>query len=186
MKTSHRVPACAPGAFTLIELLIVVLIIGILASIAIPNFLEAQTRARVSRAENDLRTIATSLEMYQTDWNRYPPTPLWSLPSRDFRLMRLTTPIAYMSSLPQEVFQRGDKAETYPYWSPGLNDAMKYSPIYFYLDEERERTGRWALFSRGPDLNYEMAVEEGGSGILVHYDPTNGTISNGDIMRFGP
>ncbi len=174
------------GAFTLIELLIVVLIIAILASIAVPNLLQAQIRARVSRAEADLRTIATALETYRVDANHYPPTPLWSLPSRDFRLKRLTTPVAYMTSLPQEVFSPDGEQETYPYWSPGLNDAMKYSPIYFYLDDERERRGRWALFSRGPDLNYEMAVEEGGSGILVHYDPTNGTISNGDIMRFGP
>jgi len=184
MKTTPR--RFATEGFTLIELLIVVVIIAILASIAIPNFLAAQTRARVSRAEADLRTIATALELYNVDWNRYPPTPLASLPSRDFRLMRLTTPISYMSSLPQEVFTTGDKRETYPYWSPGLNDAMKFSPIYFYLDTERDRTGRWALFSRGPDLNYEMAIEEGGSGILVPYDPTNGTISNGDIMRFGP
>ena len=41
--------------FTLIEVLVVVAIVAILAAIAIPNFLEAQTRAKIARAKNDLR-----------------------------------------------------------------------------------------------------------------------------------
>ena len=51
-------------AFTLIELLIVVAIIAILAAIAVPNFLEAQTRSKVSRTKADMRTCATALEAY--------------------------------------------------------------------------------------------------------------------------
>ena len=59
-------------AFTLIELLIVVAIIAILAAIAVPNFLEAQVRSKVSRAKADMRSVATALEAYRTDFNRYP------------------------------------------------------------------------------------------------------------------
>lgn len=59
--------------FTLIELLIVVAIIAILAAIAVPNFLEAQVRAKVSRAKSDLRTIATAMESYGVDHNVAPP-----------------------------------------------------------------------------------------------------------------
>ncbi len=58
--------------FTLIELLIVVAIIAILAAIAVPNFLEAQVRAKVSRAKSDMRTIATALESYASEYNAYP------------------------------------------------------------------------------------------------------------------
>jgi prepilin-type N-terminal cleavage/methylation domain-containing protein len=58
--------------FTLIELLIVVAIIAILAAIAVPNFLEAQTRAKVARARADLRTMATALETYYVDNVSYP------------------------------------------------------------------------------------------------------------------
>src|SRR6056300_980877 len=59
-------------AFTLIELLIVVLIIAILAAIAVPNFLEFQTRAKVSRVKSDHRSLATAIEAYYVDNNQYP------------------------------------------------------------------------------------------------------------------
>lgn len=172
--------------FTLVELLIVVAIIALLASIAVPNFIEAQARAKVARAASDLRTISTGLEAYHVDWNRYPPTPFESLPDRGQRLKRLTTPVAYLSSMPGEVFSEQDNVEPYPYWSDLLNNDMKFSPIYFFLVDEKNRRGRWALFSRSPDMDYEAAPEEGGGGFLVHYDPTNGTVSNGDVMLFGP
>ena len=68
--TSKRV--LHPRAFTLIELLIVVAIIAILAAIAVPNFLEAQVRSKVSRAMADMRSLATALECYAVDYNRYP------------------------------------------------------------------------------------------------------------------
>ncbi len=58
--------------FTLIELLIVVAIIAILAAIAVPNFLEAQIRSKVSRVKSDQRSVATALEAYYVDNNLYP------------------------------------------------------------------------------------------------------------------
>ena len=93
-------------AFTLIELLIVVAIIAILAAIAVPNFLEAQVRAKVSRAKADMRSISTGLESYHIDQNAYMKgnTESWalsfgsSLPGMKPVLELLTTPIAYMSS----------------------------------------------------------------------------------------
>jgi len=59
-------------AFTLIELLIVVAIIAILAAIAVPNFLEAQTRAKVARVTADMRTMTTAVELYRIDNNKLP------------------------------------------------------------------------------------------------------------------
>lgn len=94
-------------AFTLIELLIVVAIIAILAAIAVPNFLEAQTRAKVSRAKSDLRTLAVGLEAYAVDNNKYPyitdgaageyVMPAGFPPNRTGP-GGLTTPIAYLTS----------------------------------------------------------------------------------------
>jgi type II secretion system protein G len=58
--------------FTLIELLIVVAIIGIIVAIAIPNLLNAIQRAKQRRTMGDERSIATAIEAYAIDFNRYP------------------------------------------------------------------------------------------------------------------
>ena len=105
--------------FTLIELLIVVAIIAILAAIAVPNVLEAQTRAKVSRVKADHRSIATALESYRTDHNHYPEqaapdSPTWPFATDPKAVYggesprhnagngaiawRLSTPVAYLSS----------------------------------------------------------------------------------------
>src|SRR6478752_6290100 len=96
------------AAFTLIELLIVVAIIAILAAIAVPNFLEAQTRSKVSRTMSDLRTLSLAIESYVVDNNK-PPIDghkneghaFWYLadgPRQPNNIGGVTSPIAYISS----------------------------------------------------------------------------------------
>ena len=60
--------------FTLIELLIVVVIIGILATIAIPKFQSIKQRAYVASMQADLRTLVTVQEAYFSDWVTYSST----------------------------------------------------------------------------------------------------------------
>jgi type II secretion system protein G len=65
--------------FTLIELLIVVAIIGIIVAIAIPNLLNAIQRAKQRRTMGDERSVATAIEAYGVDFNRYPPAAGYTL-----------------------------------------------------------------------------------------------------------
>ena len=108
-------------AFTLIELLIVVAIIAILAAIAVPNFLEAQTRAKIARAVSDMRSQATAIESYRVDNNAYPfgilpghsPAQRWNwgfMPGGPNETTPangcggLMSPVAYMTSIPSDDF----------------------------------------------------------------------------------
>ncbi len=59
------------GGFTLIELMIVVAIIGILAAIAIPNFLQFQLRSKTGEAKTNLAAIRTAEEGYFAEFNNY-------------------------------------------------------------------------------------------------------------------
>ncbi len=188
-------------AFTLIELLIVVAIIAILAAIAVPNFLEAQTRSKVSRTKADMRSVATALEAYFTDYNHYPDARNADWHSYfNCRLMQLTTPTAYITTLPVDVFRRFNKAwpsptdpetATFEYVdketavSPPLRGWLVFLrpdyPLFF------NQSTRWSMNSPGPDditdsQKYGTPLDPP----REDYDPTNGTISNGDIWRFGP
>ena len=182
------------SGFTLIELLIVVAIIAIFAAIAVPNFLEAQVRSKVSRMQADLRSMAVAVESYVVDHNTYPD---------NFNAVtQLTTPIAYfstsyindpfsLSNLPPESrvygflnFEAAPLDVAMPAWVP---DAA---------DRARLREVRWIVGGRGPDqqLCSQAAPDDiayweislycsrmlSGEGV---YDPTNGTISYGDVAR---
>lgn len=191
------------GGFTLIELLIVVAIIAILAAIAVPNFLEAQTRAKVSRAKTDMRSLATALEAYRVDSNLY-PLDSWSLAlpqygsksyyGTDIRtLIPLTTPVAYFTSIPYDPFPFRPKGQpdlpkigtSYCYTMAHLDGAHWYSEI---TDIYGGR-GTWLLYSFGPYARWYTSADNVAN-INVDaadvYDSTNGTMSYGLIKRFGP
>ena len=172
-------------AFTLIELLIVVAIIAILAAIALPNFLEAQTRSKISRAKSDLRTLATALEAYSADNNCYLPVPI-ALGPRFRRMRPLTTPVAYLSAIPSDPFKSVD---------PNGFGPFRFG-LYNYGATPIDKASRWAMTSDGPDRNdncdglifypgYSASLFDGTNTEFKFtlYDPTNGTISRGDIFR---
>ncbi len=100
--------------FTLIELLIVVAIIAILAAIAVPNFLEAQTRAKLSRSISEMRTVANAMAEYTVDNNTFPQIRWTGNPSQRQRTFFLASeppsrsyaPIGYLLDHPDPLYDR--------------------------------------------------------------------------------
>jgi len=165
------------NAFTLIELLIVVAIIGILAAIAVPNFLNAQIRAKVARVQSDARSTGTALEQYRLDNNAY---PLDAFNQAPVGLVMLTTPVAYMSSLPEDIFKPEILLEQ---MDPGGGLWLELG-----TDTGQEKVvGSWLLISAGPDgaddTDGHPAFPFGT--VMWEYDPSNGLNSTGDILRMG-
>lgn len=75
------------NGFTLIELMIVVVIVGILSAIAIPKYSDITESAKYAACRSNLRNIAGGLNMYLTDNGSYPPAGSWK---------KLTTISAYV------------------------------------------------------------------------------------------
>jgi type II secretion system protein G len=194
--------------FTLIELLVVIAVIAILAAIALPNFLQAQTRSKVSRVMSELRTVGMALEAYYIDNNHYPPDYQYSALNPIYqsflpRLIPLSTPIAYITLIPDDIFAiksvTGNKTWDGPYRIPiitgplvrpfpfdyacriDVNGSLEDVNVWANIGENPNSI-LWALKSVGPDQDSVLLGFPGS----VRYDPTNGTISNGDIYYTGP
>lgn len=179
-------------AFTLIELLIVVAIIGILAAIAVPNFLNAQIRAKIARVESDHKSISTALESYMLDNNSYPGDhDLDEYMNGQRGLFRLTTPVSYMASLPTDPFVEKKLAGMFA----GLGTSNAYAangrPDY-EMGSGADNTGQYkkqaySLMSYGPDLDDDNSSHDPFPFMtdMDRFDPTNGTKSDGNLFRFG-
>lgn len=186
--------------FTLIELLIVVAIIGILAAIAVPNFLNAQVRAKVARVESDIRTIDQAIRMYQLDNNMYPVRGGYM----DERYIPLTTPVAYLSSVPLDPFNTNpldtsggrvkdsaNRLGNYDYWTRyWANGNSKTGTYWGQKTAFPANRYEWQFRGFGPtgkwigDLVYPAGHPRAGE--YISYDMSNGLYSEGNIVRYGP
>ena len=182
------------------RIITVVAIVIILFAIITPSYSPSTKRSIVARVKGDERTISLSLETYYIDHNNY---PAWSLrndenafggiPDKKGKLARiptflsphhakpitLTTPIAYLSIYYADPFAP-IKGATFAYWTPEKDHGIGY-----------------ILWSPGPDETYGLTIENVAGAydastsatipsemlIGLTYDPSNGTVSGGDVWR---
>ena len=115
MKTSAKY---AQRGFTLIEIMVVVVIIGVLGAIVVPQFMSRPDQAKVTAAKTDIQAISTALEMYRLDTFSYPSTQqgLEALSKRPSGtpVAKNWNPQGYLKSMPLDPW-----GTPYQYLSPG-------------------------------------------------------------------
>jgi type II secretory pathway pseudopilin PulG len=214
----------------MLEILIVIVLGTLIVIIGVPNIIDAQMRAKVSRVKDDMRRIAPALEAYLADHGRYPLVS--GQPS-------LTSPVAYISRWPNSPFQEYVNplvhrwelmSENYPtymlftqgptvnedFWDPRFNPSFSNLAEPSVCDNCQARNyilyatwgisprnvvppptelmlahrdkSWWSIRSTGPDGQDSLTktYQEPATHEVAVYDPTNGTVSWGDIILFGP
>lgn len=178
------------NGFTLIELLIVIAIILILIAIALPNFLEAQVRARVTKAKGELRSIGIALDSYFLDWDVYPEESEANVngTGEGLGLLKLVSPIKYIAAIPEDPFgqfdtERQSESSFILYESGGMEVGILQASSYRNCSE---CLITWGMWSKGPDRAQRIDGEDTHFAQRTHnYAPTNGTDSRGSIYYWG-
>jgi general secretion pathway protein G len=116
----------AQAGFTLIELMVVLVIIGVLAALIVPNVLERADDARVTAARTDVNNLMQALKLYRLDNQRYPTTEqgLQALVAKPTTEPMPPNWKPYLDKLPNDPWGR-----PYQYLNPGVKgevDVMSY------------------------------------------------------------
>ena len=112
-------PLALQRGFTLIEIMVVVVILGILAAVVVPRIMDRPDDARIAKAKQDIRVLESSLNLYKLDNFYYPSTQqgldaLVTKPSGEPQPKNYKQG-GYIKSLPKDPW-----GNPYQYLSPGV------------------------------------------------------------------
>ena len=149
-----RQQAAGQAGFSLIELLVVLVILGLLVSIVAPNVLDRADQARVQKVQADFKAIETALKMYRLDNFAYPTTDqglgaLVEKPTID-PIPRNWKPSGYLDELPRDPWGRG-----YLYLSPAEYGDGEFDLLTFGADgisggeDQNADIGNWQKAENG-------------------------------------
>lgn len=107
----------AQRGFTLLELMIVVVIIGVLGALIVPNFMDRPNEARVTAAKSDIASLMQALKLYKLDNQRYPSAEqgLAALVDRPTAAPQPAHWKRYLDKLPSDPW-----GNPYQYLNPGV------------------------------------------------------------------
>lgn len=119
MFRRHSLPKVPPRGFTLIELMVVVVILGVLAALIVPKVMGRPDEARATAARQDIATLMQALKLYRLDNQAYPSTEqgLAALVERPTTAPepRNWKPGGYVERLPKDPW-----GQPYQYLNPGV------------------------------------------------------------------
>ena len=121
-RVDGRGPALREAGFTLVELMVVIVIIGLLATVVIINVLPATDKAAITKAKADVATLEQGVEMYRLNKLRYP---------RGSEGLQAISAEGYVKRLPKDPW-----GNAYVYAAPG-RDGRQFD-IYSYGADGRE------------------------------------------------
>ena len=138
--------------FTLIEIMVVVVIIGILAAIIVPNIMSRPEQARLVKAQEDITSTGNALDLYKLDNGSYPTTDqglsaLVTKPSSDPAPMNWKDG-GYLKQLPVDPWNN-----PYQYLNPGTHGANQYDLWSFGPNgktaSSKDYIGNWTVNNKG-------------------------------------
>lgn len=135
MKLTHR----QQSGFTLIEVMAVVVILGLLVTLVVPNVLGQQEKAQMKKAKIDIQMLSSALSMYKLDNYNYPSTSqglnaLEKKPSGTPEATNWTS--SYVPRLPKDPW-----GKPYLYLQPGSKSDIGYDLWSYGADGKKGGTG---------------------------------------------
>lgn len=131
------------AGFTLIEVMVVVIILGILAAVVVPNIMDKPDEARITKAKQDIRALEEALNRYKLDNYDYPSTEqgldaLVNKPTGSPEPRRWKGP--YVKKVPNDPWQNA-----YQYMNPGVHGVIDVFSTGKQVGSPDDDIGNWNL-----------------------------------------